>query len=155
MPAELRFHAGDGAALAAAIASAPPKAETTVDVVFGGCLLYDDPISGPPRAVDGYTPRIPGGAGPADAVFLPGLDCFAEASGPVDLPVRAEARVLAHELGHYLGLYHSVEEDGLEDQLDDTGPDDIMFSNPEQADAVGFSPSQGRVVRMHPAVRAR
>jgi hypothetical protein len=155
MPTELRFHAGDSAALAAAIAKAPPKADTTVDVVFGACLLYDDPIVGPPRPVDGYTPRIPGGAGPADAVFLPGLDCFAEGSGPVDLPARAAAHVLAHELGHYLGLYHTVEEDGREDQLDDTGPDDIMFFHPQQADAVGFSASQGRVVRTHPAARAR
>lgn len=155
MPATIRFHAGDHDALAALIATAPPKAETTVDVVFGGCLLYDDPIFGPPSAVNGFTPRIPGGAGPADAVFMPGLDCFAEGSGPVDLPVRAQARILAHEIGHYLGLYHAIEEDGLTDQLDDTDPDNIMHPNPVKATSVGFSPSQGRVMRMHPAARAR
>ena len=155
LPADIRFHAGDHAALAALLAEAPPRAETTLDVVFGGCLLYDDPIFGPPRALNGYTPRIPGGAGPADAVFMPGLDCFAQGSAPKDLPVRAQAHFLAHEIGHYLGLYHAVEEDGLTDPLDDTGPDNIMHPRPELATAVGFSPSQGRVMRMHPAARAR
>ena len=126
LPANIRFHAGDHAALAAVIAMVPPRPETTIDVVFGGCLLHDDPIFGPPAAVDGFTPRIPGGAGPADAVFMPGLDCFAEGAGPVDLPVRAQAHVLAHELGHYLGLHHAVEEDGLTDQLDATDPDTML-----------------------------
>jgi hypothetical protein len=155
LPADLRFHAGDPAALAAVLATTPAKEEPSIDVVFGGCLFYDDPIFGPPRVVDGYTPVIPGGAGPADGVFMPGLDCFAEGAGPVDLPVRAQAHVLAHELGHYLGLYHAVEADGLTDALADTGPDNIMHFNPGLATAVGFSPSQGRVMRMHPAARAR
>jgi hypothetical protein len=155
LPANVRFHAGDPAALAALIAEVPPGTEKIVDVVFGGCLLYDDPIFGPPRAVNGFTPRIPGGTGPADAVFMPGLDCFAEGAGPVDLPVRAQAHILAHEVGHYLGLYHTVEQDGLTDPLDDTGPDNIMHFNPERATAVGFSPAQGWLMRMHPAVRAR
>lgn len=152
--ATLRFHAGDVSELAAALAEAPPRDETTVDVVFGGCLLYDDPIFGPPRAVNGFTPRIPGGAGPADGVFMPGLDCFAEAAGPVDIPVRAQARTLAHELGHYLGLYHAVEADGLTDPLDDTDADNIMNPRTELAGSSGFSPAQGRVMRTHPAVRA-
>ncbi|MDI3290645.1 hypothetical protein [Polyangium sp. 15x6] len=155
LPADVRFHAGDPAALSALLANAPPRAETTIDVVFGGCLLYDDPFFGPPSAVNGFTPRIPGGAGPADAVFMPGLDCFAKGSGPVDLPARAQAHFLAHELGHYLGLYHVVEEDGLTDPLEDTGPDNLMHFHPAQATAVGFSPSQGRSMRMHPAARAR
>lgn len=121
--------------------------------MFGGCLAHDDPFFGPPVAVDGYTPRITGGAGPADAVFLPGLDCFAEASGPIAPPVRVQARVLAHEIGHYLGLYHTVEVDGLTDPLADTGPDNVMNPRPTLASSVGFTPSQGRVMRMHPVVR--
>lgn len=155
LPTTITFHAGDPTALAAVLANAPPKAETTIDVVFGGCLLYDDPIFGPPKAVNGFTPRIPGGAGPADAVFVPGLDCFKENPDLLNLPISAQARILAHELGHYLGLYHTVEKDGGTDQLDDTDQDNIMFSNPQQANAIGFSPAQGRVMRMHPAVRAR
>lgn len=155
LPASLRFHAGDPADLAAAIAAVPRGDGPALDVVFGGCLLYDDPIFGPPAAVDGFTPRIPGGAGPADAVFMPGLDCFAEGAGPVDVPVRAQARVLAHELGHHLGLYHTVEVDGLTDQLDDTGPDNLMNPRPALAVAVGLSPSQGRVMRTHAAARVR
>ncbi|MEZ4383874.1 MAG: hypothetical protein R3A79_21255 [Nannocystaceae bacterium] len=150
---ELRFHAGDPSALADALAAAPAKAEATVDVVFAGCLLYDDPVFGPPRALSGYTPRIPGGAGEADAVYMPGLDCVAPDAEPAAIPVELQARVLAHELGHYLGLYHAVEEDGGSDTLADTGPDNIMHFNPTRAAAVGFSPSQGAVMRTHPAVR--
>jgi hypothetical protein len=153
LPTELRFHTGDPAALAAVIATVPPRDETTIDVVFGGCLLHDDPIFGPPRPLHGFTPRIPGGAGPADGVFMPGLDCFAAGAGPVDVPVDVQARVLAHELGHYLGLYHAVEQDGLTDTLADTGPDNIMHFNPQLATSAGFSPSQGRMMRMHPAAR--
>lgn len=153
-PSSISFHAGDPSALAAVLADAPPKAETTIDVVFGGCLLYDDPIFGPPNPVNGYTPRIPGGAGPADAVFLPGLACFKANPDPIDLPVNAQARVLAHELGHYLGLYHSVEQDGVTDHLDDTDQNNIMFFNPQQAQAIGFSSAQGLVMRMHPSVHA-
>lgn len=149
---ELRFHAGDHSALAALLQRAPPGEQPTIDVVFGGCLRYDDPIFGPPRPVDGYTPRIPGGAGPADGVFMPGLDCFAPAAGPLELPIDTQAHVLAHELGHYLGLYHTVEADGFEDQLDDTDANNIMHHRPGLASSVGFSPTQGRLMRLHPAV---
>lgn len=148
----LRFHAGDPGELAAALAEVEPTGEATIDVVFGGCLLHDDPFFGPPAAVDGYTPRIPGGAGPADAVFMPGRDCLA-GPAPLDVPVRTQARVLAHEIGHYLGLYHTVELDGLADTLDDTTADNTMNPRPTLATAAGFTPSQARVMQMHPAVR--
>lgn len=69
------------------------------------------------------------------------------------MPVRTQARVLAHEIGHYLGLYHTVELDGLADTLDDTTADNTMNPRPTLATAAGFTPSQGRVMRMHPAVR--
>ncbi len=149
-PTQLQFHTGDPSALADALAEVPAKAETTIDIVFGGCLRYDDPIFGPPHPVNGFTPRIPGGAGPADAVFMPGLNCSTEEIE--DLPVHTQAHVLAHELGHYLGLYHSVESDGTSDQLVDTGPDNIMHFNPQRAAAIDFSASQGHMMRMHPAV---
>lgn len=149
---ELRFHAGDHAALAALLHSTPPREETTIDVVFGGCLLYDDPIFGPPQALEGYTPRIPGGAGPADGVFMPGLDCFAGAAKPVVLPVETQAHTLAHELGHYLGLYHTLEADGLNDPLDDTDANNLMHYRPGLATSTGLSPAQARVMRTHPAV---
>jgi hypothetical protein len=153
-PEDIHFQAGEHASLAALKAASPGRDEATLDIYFGGCLLLDNPLFGPPGAVNGFTPSIPGGAGPADGVFLPGLDCFAKAAGPDDVPVRAQARVLAHEIGHYLGLYHTVEADGLADQLDDTGPENIMNPNPGLASSVGFSPSQGRAMRMHPSVHS-
>ncbi len=154
-PAEdIRFHAGDHAALADLVQDVPARAESTIDVVFAGCLLYDDPIFGPARPLEGYTPRIPGGAGPADGVFMPGRDCLAIGPGQLDLPVEAQAHVLAHELGHYLGLYHAVEADGLLDQLDDTDANNIMHYRPGLATSLGFSSTQARVMQTHPAARA-
>ncbi|NVB37404.1 hypothetical protein G6O69_06140 [Pseudenhygromyxa sp. WMMC2535] len=147
----LDVHAGDHQALAALLEGAPPRAETTVDVVVAGCLRYADPIFGPPQILEGYTPRIPGGAGPADAVFLPAVDCLGPGEA-LTLDVEAQAHVLAHELGHYLGLYHAVEADGGEDPLDDTDADNIMHYRPGLAGARGFSPAQGRIMRSHPAV---
>ena len=150
---ELRFHVGDNSALAKLLAQAPAKQEGTIDVVVGGCLLYDDPVFKPAQAVQGYSPRIPGGAGPADAVFLPGFDCLAVGDVAIDLPAASQAHVLAHELGHYLGLYHAVEADGTVDQLDDTDEANLMHHRPGMASSVGLSPSQARVMRTHPSVR--
>lgn len=150
---DMHFQAGDIAPLATWISTSHHGEKARLDVYIGGCLFLDNPIIGPPSAVKGFTPRIPGGAGPADGVFLPGLNCFAKNSGPDDIPVHAQARVLAHEIGHYLGLFHAVETDGHVDQLDDTSPENIMNPNPTLATSLGFSLSQGRVMRIHAALK--
>lgn len=152
-PLEARFWTTDLDELEALLERAPPALDATVDVVFAGCLRYDEPFFGPPVPVNGFTPRVGGGAGPASAVFMPGLRCDSFAAGPTPWPLDAYAHVLAHELGHFLGLYHCVETDGTTDLLRDTGEQNTMHHNPSRADARGWSPSQGRQIRSHPWIR--
>ncbi|MCY0997890.1 M43 family zinc metalloprotease [Myxococcus sp. MISCRS1] len=149
---EARFWVTELSALSALVAHAPPALDATVDVVFAGCLRYDDPFFGPPVSVEGFTPRVGGGAGPASAVFMPGLRCDGFGADPTNAPMETSARVLAHELGHFLGLYHSVETDGTPDLLDDTGEQNIMNPHPSRAGARGWSPSQRRQMLSHPWV---
>ncbi|ATB44880.1 hypothetical protein [Corallococcus macrosporus] len=151
---ETRFWTTELAGLSALRDGAPPALDMTVDVVFAGCLLYDDPFFGPPVPVEGFTPRVGGGAGPASAVFMPGLRCDAfGGGGPAPWPLNAYAKVLAHELGHFLGIYHSVETDGTADLLSDTGELNIMNAHPSRAAARGWSPAQRRQLLSHPWVR--
>ncbi|MCA9613232.1 MAG: hypothetical protein H6722_22545 [Sandaracinus sp.] len=152
VPAELTFSPTELDALAELRGEAASD-PSTVDVVVAGCLRLDDPFFGPATPIDGFTPRVGGGAGPADAVFLPGRRCTSFANEPTELPVGVQAHVLAHELGHFLGVFHSVEADGEEDELADTSERNIMHATPGLAIAHGWSASQARRMRAHPWVR--
>lgn len=147
---DARFSIGDPRALAALLGDAPASGD--VRVVLGGCLELRDDVTGLVREVQGYTPHVPGGAGPADAVFIQGTLCGTPQPLPVNWSDAALARVIAHEMGHYLGLYHPVEDDGTLDPLTDTDEHNQMARRPTDATARGFTPMQGAVLRRHPSV---
>ncbi len=138
----LRFHAGDASELAELLAEHPGDARE-VRVVIAGCLEYADPLFGPPVAVDGYTPRVLGGAGAADGVFLPELDCTS--SFPLSITPEARGRILAHELGHYLGLFHT--------DPDRDGDANLMNPNPSLSVAHGLTNAQIEALRRHPVLQ--
>ena len=124
----------------------------TIPVVLAGCLLLSDPLAGTPYEPLGYTPHIPGGAGPADAVYIKGSLCGTPQPVAENWTAAAFGRVAAHEIGHYLGLYHSVEADGTTDQLANTGADNLMNYDPSVSTATGLTAEQGEVMRRHPFV---
>ena len=126
----------------------------TVDIVVAGCLRYDDPFF-PPSVVEGFTPRVVGGGGPLDAVFVPGRVCDSFREDPAPVDIDALAHTLAHELAHFLGLRHTVERDGSEDGLDDTDAENLMNARPSLAIARGLSESQVERMRAHPFVSTR
>jgi hypothetical protein len=134
---------------------ARPDEDGWIPLVFAGCILIDDPDLQTSYQPDGLTPGIPGGFPPpgrAHGIYLKGRSCR-PGGDPIDWPASLLAKLIAHELGHYLGLYHTVEADGTEDQLEDTNAANIMFAQPLNEAAQGFSAAQFRVMRRHPAVR--
>ena len=149
-PRELRLDGrSDVAALAALIADLPPQDDGVIDVVIGPCLIRADPFS--TQRLAGLTPRIPGGAGPADAVFISRQTCGSRDDSP-DRP-EVVARLVAHELGHYLGLFHPEEADGTVDAFVDTAIDNLMHRFPLLRDAQGLTDAQYARLIAHPFVR--
>lgn len=147
---DARFSTGDSRALVSVLGDAPTSGD--VRVILAGCLELRDDVTGLVREVQGYTPHVPGGAGPADAVFIQGTLCGTPQPIPVNWSDASLARVIAHEMGHYLGLYHPVEDDGTLDPLSDTDEHNQMARRPTDATARGFTPMQGAVMRRHPSV---
>ncbi|MGP9802907.1 hypothetical protein [Rheinheimera sp. NSM] len=141
-------HQADFSPLAAILASQPAKAEDIIDVVIGPCLLQQTPFGR--QQLAGFTPRIPGGAGPADGVFVARTNCgFAAASAG---SVNELARLAAHEIGHYLGLAHPEEADGSEDDLASTNSHNLMHRVPLAATASGLTFEQRERILAHPFV---
>lgn len=129
----------------------PAKDETTIDVILGPCLTLSTAFAS--QKLAGITPRIPGGSGPADAVFVARRSCGSrntEADNPLEL-----ARLIAHELGHYLGLQHPEEADGGTDDFASTTTLNLMHREPLRADASGLTDEQRARMLAHPFVHWR
>lgn len=141
----------DVAALAALVDTLPPRPDGVIDVIIGPCLIREDPFGATRLA--GLTPRVPGGAGPADAVFVSRQTCGSRDARP-DRP-EVLARLVAHELGHYLGLFHPEEEDGTLDEFADTSIDNLMHRFALLRRAQGLSGAQLDRLVAHPFVTAR
>lgn len=144
-------HQADFSSLAAILAVLPTKAQDTIDLVIGPCLLQHTAFGR--QQLAGFTPRIPGGAGPADGVFVARTNCgFADAAPGT---VNEIARLAAHEIGHYLGLAHPEEADGSEDDLASTNSHNLMHRVPLTATATGLTFEQRERMLAHPYVTGR
>ncbi|MCL1091096.1 hypothetical protein L2744_16100 [Shewanella profunda] len=130
------------------LASLPTKTADTIDVIIGPCLLQQTSFG--QQRLAGLTPRIPGGAGPADAVFIARTNCDFEHSSPGS--ETAIARLAAHEIGHYLGLAHPEELNGSEDDLPSTNNNNLMNRIPLSANATGLTAEQRERILAHPFV---
>lgn len=126
----------------------PSRADGVIDVVIGPCIERENAFG--TQRLAGLTPRIPGGAGLADAVFVARRTCGFRDQESDDL--EEIARLVAHELGHYLGLHHPEELDGSLDDLVSTGIKNLMHREPLRADSIGLSGEQRSRMLAHPFV---
>ncbi|KUM54102.1 hypothetical protein [Rheinheimera sp. EpRS3] len=138
----------DFSPLAAILALLPTKAQDTIDLVIGPCLLQQTSFG--LQQLAGFTPRIPGGAGPADGVFVARTSCGFAGAPPGT--VNEIARLAAHEIGHYLGLAHPEELDGSKDDLASTSTHNLMHRVPLAATATGLTSEQRSRILAHPFV---
>ena len=138
----------DFSALAEILAALPQKQEGIIDVVIGPCLAQETAFG--LLRMTGITPRIPGGAGPADAVFIARAHC--DFTGALPFSAEEFARLTAHELGHYLGLEHTQELNGREDDFPSTNNNNLMHRIPLTANATGLTTEQRERILAHPFV---
>lgn len=137
--------------LQALLADLPVKDEGLIDVVIGPCLEQSSAFG--TQRLAGITPRIPGGTGAGDAVFIARRSCGSRNEAAAD-PAET-ARLAAHELGHYLGLQHPAEADGTLDDFADTDTHNLMHREPLRADASGLTEEQRARMLAHPFVMSR
>ncbi|MFU2512049.1 zinc-dependent metalloprotease family protein [Pseudoalteromonas sp. ASV78] len=124
------------------------KNDNTIDIVIGQCLKQHNAFG--LHDLAGFTPRIPGGVGMADGIFVSRTNCDLPQSSPGT--VNEIARLTAHEIGHYLGLTHPIEANGTEDDLTSTDANNLMHRIPLTATAKGLTSEQRKRMLAHPYV---
>ena len=134
--------------LANIVSELKSKDEGIINVVIGKCIKLQTAFG--IEHLAGFTPRIPGGAGAADGIFISPSNCDLPQSptGSID----EIARLTAHEIGHYLGLAHPVEANGIEDDLTSTTVNNLMHRMPLTATAKGLTVEQTQRILAHPFV---
>lgn len=122
--------------------------DNIIDIVIGQCLKQQNAFG--LQDLAGFTPRIPGGVGMADGIFVSPTNCAFPQSSPGT--VNEIARLTAHEIGHYLGLTHPIEANGTEDDLTSTDANNLMHRIPLTATAKGLTSEQRERMLAHPYV---